>query len=71
MLSKILFQGFAKYLQQNFRDISDRGVIIGYDARHNSKTYGDLNRFAKWSVRILMQFEQFGILPVYFWEVGE
>lgn len=33
----IYVQGFAKYLQKMFpNDIKSRGVIIGYDARHNS-----------------------------------
>nr|XP_039265824.1 phosphoglucomutase-2-like [Styela clava] len=36
-------QGFAKYLQQKFSsDLNQRGVVIGYDARHNSERFARL-----------------------------
>ncbi|RMX38377.1 hypothetical protein pdam_00005487 [Pocillopora damicornis] len=30
-------QGLCRYLEKQFPDIKERGVIIGFDARHNSK----------------------------------
>lgn len=31
-------QGLVRYLQTCFSDLSDKGIIIGYDGRYNSKT---------------------------------
>ena len=35
-------QGLSRYLKQCFADADARGVVIGYDGRHNSKTYAEL-----------------------------
>jgi phosphoglucomutase / phosphopentomutase len=36
-------QGFLKYLQGYFKDeLSKRGVVIGYDGRHNSSRFAEI-----------------------------
>ncbi|KAK3928657.1 Phosphoglucomutase-2 [Frankliniella fusca] len=35
-------QGFVRYLKTCFPDLSERGLIIGYDGRYNSKRYAEL-----------------------------
>lgn len=35
-------QGLVRYLQTCFPDLVDKGIIIGYDGRYNSKTFAEL-----------------------------
>ncbi|XP_034255571.1 phosphoglucomutase-2 [Thrips palmi] len=35
-------QGLVRYMQTCFPDLADKGIIIGYDGRYNSKTFADL-----------------------------
>ncbi len=35
-------QGLIRYMQSCFPDAATRGVVVGYDGRHNSKTYAEL-----------------------------
>lgn len=35
-------QGFAKYMLSATPDVKEKGVIIGYDARHNSRRFAEL-----------------------------
>jgi len=30
-------QGLCRYLEEVFPDLKDRGVVVGFDARHNSE----------------------------------
>ncbi|XP_069487921.1 phosphopentomutase [Ambystoma mexicanum] len=40
-------QGFCRYLEKNFADLKERGVVIGYDARAHAPTDGGSKRFAR------------------------
>jgi phosphomannomutase len=39
-----LFQGLVRYLEQNFdaETRATRGVVLGYDGRHNSKRFAEV-----------------------------
>ena len=39
----LMLQGFAKYILSTTPDVMQKGVIIGYDARHNSTRLGLLS----------------------------
>ena len=35
-------QGLVVYMEKVFADLKSRGVCIGYDGRHNSKTFANI-----------------------------
>jgi hypothetical protein len=47
-------QGLAACLASTFPDLAQRGVVIGHDARHNSKRFAELaaNVFLRRNVRV-------------------
>ncbi|XP_054261406.1 phosphopentomutase-like isoform X2 [Macrosteles quadrilineatus] len=53
-------QGLLKYLQREHEDLSTRGIVVGYDGRHNSR------RFAELTAAV---FEQAGVKVNLFAEV--
>ncbi|KAG8303108.1 Phosphoglucomutase-2 [Homalodisca vitripennis] len=35
-------QGLLKYLQNTFDDLKERGIVVGFDGRHNSRRFAEL-----------------------------
>ncbi|XP_043918079.1 phosphoglucomutase-2 [Protopterus annectens] len=54
-------QGFCRYLEKNFPDFKERGVVIGFDARAHPASGGSSKRFARLAATV---FASQGV-PVY------
>lgn len=49
-------QGLAKYIRTQRPEIAAKGVVIGYDARHNSRRFAELAANAFFSLQIPVYF---------------
>ncbi|XP_051557899.1 phosphoglucomutase-2 isoform X3 [Myxocyprinus asiaticus] len=47
-------KGFCQYLEQCFKDLKQRGVVIGYDARAHPPSGGSSKRFASLAASVLI-----------------
>uniref|UniRef100_A0A3Q2P759 Phosphoglucomutase 2 n=1 Tax=Fundulus heteroclitus TaxID=8078 RepID=A0A3Q2P759_FUNHE len=46
--------GFCRYLEQSFSDLTERGVVIGYDARAHPPSGGSSKRFARLAAAVFI-----------------
>uniref|UniRef100_A0A8C6L6H2 Phosphoglucomutase 2 n=1 Tax=Nothobranchius furzeri TaxID=105023 RepID=A0A8C6L6H2_NOTFU len=71
-------QGFCCYLEQSFKDLKERGVVIGYDARAHPPSGGSSKRFASLAAAVFISrgvpvhlFSDITPTPfVVYWESG-
>lgn len=49
-------QGLAKYISTKRSDVASKGVVIGHDARHNSRRFAELAANAFIALRIPVWF---------------
>lgn len=58
-------QGLAEYCIENIKDAKSRGLIIGYDGRHNSKRFAEITAsvFSSYGYKIYM-FNRFAATPL-------
>lgn len=47
-------QGFCCYLEENFEDLKERGVVIGYDARAHPPSGGSSKHFARLAAAVFI-----------------
>lgn len=65
-------QGLCRYLQSQFPDAATRGVVIGYDGRHNSRTFAELTAAVLTSQNIqVYMFNELVCTPFVPFAVGE
>ncbi|KAG7487141.1 phosphoglucomutase-2 [Solea senegalensis] len=47
-------QGFCRYLEESFKNLKERGVVIGYDARAHPPSGGSSKRFASLAAAVFI-----------------